>query len=74
MPRPIEPLHTRRAAQLKALAQVRNTLPRADHVSVIELFDACSTGAGSLSVENMRDWQLELIDCLAGIYLSEVVS
>lgn len=65
MPRNIEPIHTRRAAQLKALAQVRNTLPAPHRAMVVELVD--------LPVENMQDWQLELIDCLAGIYLCEVV-
>lgn len=72
MPRSIEPLAIRRAAQLKALAQVRNTLPRADRVAVAELFDACSTGTGSLSVENLQDWHLELIGTLSATYLSEV--
>lgn len=65
MPRNIEPIHTRRAAQLKALAQVRNTLTAPHRAMVVELVD--------LPVENMQDWQLELIDCLAGIYLCEVV-
>ena len=64
MPRSIEPLAIRRAAQLKALAQVRNTLPRADRIAVAELYD---TPAGGLT-----DKQLELIDTLAATYLSEV--
>lgn len=64
MPRSIGPLAIRRAAQLKALAQVRNTLPRHANQYVAELYD--------LPVENMRDWQLELIDTLAGLYLCEV--
>lgn len=64
MPRSIEPLAIRRAAQLKALAQVRNTLPRHANQQVAELYD--------LSFENMQDWQLELIDTLAATYLSEV--
>lgn len=72
MPRNIEPIHTRRAAQLKALAQVRNTLPAPDRAMVAELMGACSTGAGGLSVAHLQDWQLELIDSLAGAYLCEV--
>lgn len=72
MPRNIEPIHTRRAAQLTALAQVRNTLPLGDRAMVIDLFDTCR-GATGLSVEHLADWQLELIDSLAATYLSEVV-
>lgn len=72
MPRNIEPIHARRAAQLKALAQVRNTLPRGDRQSVAELYDACSTGNGQLSTENLQDWQLELIDRIARAHLREV--
>ena len=66
MPRSTEPLHTRRAAQLKALAQVRNTLPAPHRAMVTELAD--------LPVGRMQDWQLELIDSLARAYLVEVVS
>lgn len=72
MPRNIEPIHTRRAAQLRALAQVRNTLPAPDRAMVIDLFDACR-GATGLEVQNLADWQLELIDSLASAYLCEVV-
>lgn len=64
MPRSIEPIHARRAAQLKALAQVRNTLQAPHRAMVAELVD--------LPVENMQDWQLELIDTLASTYLCEV--
>lgn len=64
MSRSIEPIHTRRAAQLKALAQVRNTLAAPHRAMVSELAD--------LPVERMQDWQLELIDALAATYLSEV--
>ncbi|MCX7283945.1 MAG: hypothetical protein NTX28_07850 [Novosphingobium sp.] len=64
MPRNIEPIHARRAAQLKALAQVRNTLPAPDRAMVAELVD--------VPVENMQDWQLELVDSLASAYLCEV--
>lgn len=70
MPRSIEPLAIRRAAQLKALAQVRNTLPRPDFPTVAELFDlACASG---FDVNHLNDKQLELIDTLAATYLSEV--
>lgn len=71
MPRSIEPLAIRRAAQLKALAQVRSTLPAADRYTVIDLFDTCR-GAMGLSVAHLADWQLELIDALASTYLCEV--
>jgi hypothetical protein len=64
MPRAIETLHARRAAQLKALAQVRNTLPAPDRAMVIDLFDR----HGALT-----DKQLELVGVLAGRYLCEVV-
>jgi len=66
MPRSIETLHARRAAQLKALAQVRNTLPASDRAMVIDLFDRLS---GALD-----DKDLELIGTLASRYLCEVVS
>lgn len=66
MPRSIEPLAIRRAAQLKALAQVRNTLPRADRVAVEELFF-------DWHPEGFSAKQFELIDTLAATYLSEVV-
>lgn len=72
MPRSIESLHARRAAQLKALAQVRNTLPRDDHRAVAELFDVCPTGATGLDVSALTDKQLELIGTLAARYLREV--
>lgn len=64
MPRNIEPIHTRRAAQLKALAQVRNTLPAPHRDMVAELVD--------VPVEHMQDWQLELVDSLSRAYLCEV--
>ena len=66
MPRNIEPIHTRRAAQLKALAQVRNTLPASDRDMVADLFDI-EHGA-------LTDKQLEMIDVMARAYLNEVVS
>ena len=70
MPRSIEPIHTRRAAQIKALAQVRNTLPRHAYRTVAELFDlACASG---FDVSHLNDKQLELIDTLAATYLREV--
>jgi len=70
MSRSIEPLAIRRAAQLKALAQVRNTLPRHDMRTVEELFDlACASG---FDVSHLSDKQLELIDTLAATYLREV--
>ena len=47
MPRSIETIHVRRAAQLKALAQVRNTLPAPDRAMVIEYYDR---GAATLKV------------------------
>jgi len=65
MPRNIEPIHTRRAAQLKALAQVRNTLPAPDRAMVAELYDQDTT---------LADKQHETIAVLADRYLSEVVS
>lgn len=72
MPHSTDPLHARRAAQLKALAQVRNTLPRDDYRSVCELFDlACASG---LDVSYLTDKQIELIGTLAARYLNEVVS
>lgn len=66
MPRNIEPIHARRAAQLKALAQVRNTLPASDRDMVADLMD--------VPAENMQDRQLEMVDSLASTYLCEVVS
>lgn len=71
MPRSIETLHTRRAAQLKALAQARNTLPAADRAMVLDLFEVCR-GAAGLELQHLADWQLDLIDSLAGAYLCEV--
>jgi len=71
MPRSIETLHARRAAQLKALAQVRNTLPRGDCAMVIDLFDTFR-GANGLDTHLMADWQLELVGTLAGRHLCEV--
>jgi len=65
MPRSIETLHARRAAQLKALAQVRNTLPAPDRAMVIDLFDQATP---------LTDKQIETIAVLAGRYLCEVVS
>jgi len=65
MPRSIETLTARRAAQLKALAQVRNTLPASDRAMVIDLFD---------QTEPLTDKQHETIAVLAGRYLCEVVS
>lgn len=65
MPRSIEPLAIRRAAQLKALAQVRNTLPRAVRAAVEELF--------ATAAAERTDKQLELIGTLASTYLREVV-
>jgi len=64
MPRSIETLHARRAAQLKALAQVRNTLPAPDRAMVIDLYD----------IEHwaLTDKQLETIAVLADRYLCEV--
>lgn len=70
MPRNIEPIHTRRAAQLKALAQVRNTLPRPDMRTVEELFDLAA--ASGFDVGHLTDKQLELVDTLAATYLREV--
>lgn len=66
MPRNIEPIHTRRVAQLKALAQVRNTLPAPHRAIAADLMD--------VPVEYMQDWQLELVETLARTYLFEVVS
>jgi len=66
MPRNIEPIHTRRAAQLKALAQVRNTLPGADRATVAEFYER---GADALN-----DKELETVSVLATAYLCEVVS
>jgi len=66
MPRSIETLHARRAAQLKALAQVRNTLPYVDRTLVNDL---CY-----LEPADLTDKQLETIAVLADRYLSEVVS
>jgi len=65
MPRSIETLATRRAAQLKALAQVRNTLPAPDCAMVAYLYEHASP---------LTDDQLETIAVLAGRYLCEVVS
>lgn len=65
MPRSIETLDARRAAQLKALAQVRNTLPAADRAMVVDLFDRRDA---------LTDKQLETIAVLAERYLNEVVS
>lgn len=65
MPRSIETLHSRRAAQLKALAQVRNTLPAADRAMVTDLYDQETP---------LTDKQHETIAVLAGRYLCEVVS
>jgi hypothetical protein len=73
MPRSIEPLHTRRAAQLKALVQARNTLPPRDRYTVMDLFDACRCAAG-LDTSRLHSGSLELIDTLAGRYLQEVAS
>lgn len=64
MPRSIEPLAIRRAAQLKALAQVRNTLPASRRAMIADMID---TG-------ELNDKQLETIGVLAGLYLCEVVS
>lgn len=64
MPRSIEPLAIRRAAQLKALAQVRNTLPAPDRAMVIEMYET--------PANDLTDKQLELIDTLAVTYLCEV--
>lgn len=64
MPRNIEPIHTRRAAQLKALAQVRNTLPYVDRTMVADLSD--------IAPDELTDKQLETIGVLASTYLSEV--
>jgi len=64
MPRSIESLHARRAAQLKALAQVRNTLPAPDRALVLDMLD---TEPGALT-----DKQIETIGVLAGRYLCEV--
>ena len=72
MPRSIEPLASRRAAQLKALAQVRNTLPRSECTTVCELYDIATCSSG-FDVSYLSDKQLELIDTLAATYLSEVV-
>jgi len=63
MPRSIETLHTRRAAQLKALAQVRNTLPAPDSAMVAYLYEHASP---------LTDKQHETIAVLAGRYLCEV--
>lgn len=71
MPRSIELLHTQRAAQFKQLAQIRNTLPRTDSATVIDLYSACTIDGG-LVIANLQDWQLELISVLAGRYLHEV--
>lgn len=73
MPRSIEPLHTRRAAQLKALAQARNTLPAPARFAVIALFEDCRADAG-LDTSRLPSGSLELIDSLAGRYLEEVAS
>lgn len=64
MPRNIEPIHTRRAAQLKALAHVRNTLPASDRALVIDMF--------ALHPHQLTDKHLETIGVLAGRYLCEV--
>lgn len=72
MPRSIEPLAIRRSAQLKALAQVRNTLPRPDMRTVEELFDLAA--ASGFDVSHLTDKHLELVDTLARTYLSEMVS
>lgn len=73
MPRSIEPIHTRRAAQLKALAQVRNTLPPGARHAVVALFNDC-TSNGGLSTAHLPSGSLELIDTLARRYLDEVAS
>lgn len=73
MPRSIETIHTRRAAQLKALAQVRNTLSSSHRATVIALFDECRSATG-LDTSHLPSGQLELIGTLAGLYLDEVVS
>lgn len=65
MPRFIETLVTRRAAQLKALAQVRNTLPASDRAMVADLYGQETT---------LTDKQQETVAVLADRYLSEVVS
>jgi hypothetical protein len=73
MPRSIEPLHTRRAAQLKALVQARNTLPPGDRYAIIALANDCS-GAAGFNTSHLPSGSLELIDTLAGRYLQEVTS
>jgi hypothetical protein len=73
MPRSIEPLHTRRAAQLKALVQARNTLPPMDRYAILALFNDCGRPDG-LDTSHLPSGSLELIDALAGRYLQEVAS
>lgn len=67
MPRSIETIPALRARQLKALAQVRGTLPRADAIAVGELYDLMSCGAG------LTDKQLERVAVLSTTYMQEVV-
>jgi hypothetical protein len=64
MPRNIEPIHTRRAAQLKALAQARNTLPAPDRTMVESLH--------ALDAFQLTDKHLETVGVLADRYLCEV--
>jgi len=71
MSRSIEQLEIRRAAQLKALAQVRNTLPRSECTTVCELYDIVTCSSG-FDVSYLTDKQLETIGVLAGRYLCEV--
>lgn len=73
MPRSIELLRIRRARQLIGLAQVRNTLPRADQSTVVELYDA-ATKNGGVVVDSFDEKQFEMIDTLAKRHLCEVVS
>lgn len=59
------------ARQLIGLAQVRNTLPRADQSAVLELY-ADATANGSVVIDNFTDKQLEQISTLAATYLCRV--
>lgn len=67
MPRSIELINTRRAAQLKALAQIRGTLPAIDRRMVAELYEA-----SGFDNARLQDWQLDMIEALAARFLSEV--
>ena len=68
MPHTPEALTVRRAAQLKALAEIRPTLPLIDRCAVIAMFEDCR-GATGLDLRHLSNAQLELIEALAVRYL-----